>query len=241
MPFTNSYDDAFRSRAYDTLEFPGTYYLAYRDLPAIFREYVRGTKAVDFGCGTGRSTRFLRGLGFAPIGLDISAPMLAKARERDPDGDYHLVVDGETGDLPAGAFDLVFSGFTFDNVPTMERKVALFSALRRLLTPHGRIVMLGSTPEIYLHEWASFSTKDFPENRVARCGDVVRTIMLDVEDRRPVDDVLWPDEAYREVFARAELSPLAVYHPLGSADEPYAWVTETTVPPWVIYVLAPNA
>ena len=36
---------------------------AFRDLPRLFREHVSGQRAVDFGCGTGRSTRFLRGSG----------------------------------------------------------------------------------------------------------------------------------------------------------------------------------
>jgi len=31
---------------------------------------VRGRKAVDFGCGAGRSTRFLRTLGFDAVGVD---------------------------------------------------------------------------------------------------------------------------------------------------------------------------
>jgi hypothetical protein len=35
MEFTNVYDDAERAEAYAKLEFPGTYYLAYRDLPEI--------------------------------------------------------------------------------------------------------------------------------------------------------------------------------------------------------------
>ena len=38
MSFTNVYDDAQRAEAYATLEFPGTYYLAYRDLPVIIAE-----------------------------------------------------------------------------------------------------------------------------------------------------------------------------------------------------------
>ena len=33
--FGNVYEDEERARAYATLEFPGTYYLAFRDLPAI--------------------------------------------------------------------------------------------------------------------------------------------------------------------------------------------------------------
>jgi len=239
-PFSNVYGDDARASAYDKLEFPGTYYLAYRDLPAIIRAHVTGRRALDFGCGTGRSTRFLRDLGFDTVGVDIAEPMLARARERDPNGDYRLVPDGDLGALETGAFDLVLSAFTFDNIPTVEKKLALFRHLRRALTPGGRIVNLVSSPDIYVHEWASFSTKDYPENRHAQSGDRVRIVMLDVEDRRPVEDILWKDDAYRDVYARAELSVIETYRPLGEPSEPYAWVNETMVAPWVIYVLGPR-
>lgn len=235
--FVNVYDDRARANAYAALEFPGTYYLAYRDLPAIIGEHVRGRKAVDFGCGAGRSTRFLRLLGFDAVGVDIAEPMLALARERDPAGEYLLVPDGDLGALPAEAHDLVLSVFTFDNVPTLEKKVTLFESLRRLLNDQGRIVNLVSTPEIYVHEWASFSTRDFPGNRTARSGEQVFTVMLDVDDRRPVADILCTDQDYREVYERAGLALLETYRPLAKATESFSWVSETTVPPWAIYVL----
>ncbi len=119
----------------------------------------------------------------------------------------------------------------------MERKVELFSSLRRLLADGGRILNLVSSPEIYLNEWASFSTKDFPGNRSAKSGDRVKIVMLDVEDRRPVEDVVWSDEDYREVYRRAGLEPVEIRKPLASEDEPYEWVSETEIAPWVIYVL----
>ena len=133
--FSNVYADRARAEAYATLEFPGTYYLAFRDLPAIIGEHVRGRRAIDFGCGAGRSTRFLRKLGFDVVGLDVSEPMLARARERDPEGDYRLVPDGDLGGLAAGTFDLVLSAFTFDNIPTMEKKVAILQGLKHRLGP----------------------------------------------------------------------------------------------------------
>lgn len=235
--FSNIYDDKIRAKAYATLEFPGTYYLAYRDLPAIIREHVQGRKALDFGCGTGRSTRFLRGLNFDVVGVDIAQRMLAGARELDPVGDYRLVPDGDLGRLAQDSYDLVLSVFTFDNIPTMEKKVALFQSLKNLLNRGGRIVSLVSSPAIYVNEWASFSTKAFPENRTAKGGDAVRIVMLDVEDQRPVEDILWTDADYHEVYRRAGLVPMATYRPLAKPSEPYSWVSETTIAPWVIYVL----
>ena len=235
--FSNVYDDRLRAEAYSTLEFPGTYYLAFRDLPTILQDHVRGRRALDFGCGTGRSTRFLRGLGFETVGVDIAPHMLEQARKRHPEGDYRLIPDGDLRSITAGVHDLVLSAFTFDNVATMEKKIKLMQSLSGLLHASGRIVNLVSAPDIYLHEWASFSTKDFPENRSARSGDKVRIVMLDVPDSRPIEDIVWSDEDWLEVYRRAGLVAIEVCRPLGRATEPHRWVSETTIAPWVIYVL----
>lgn len=239
MAFTNCYQDATRANAYAQLEFANTYYLAYRDLPDIVREHVTGTKAIDFGCGTGRSTRFARQLGFHVVGADIAPEMIAKAREIDPAGDYRLVKDDDLSEFQAGSYDLVLSIFTFDNIPGLETKVRLSRDLGALLNASGKIINVVSSPEIYTHEWASFSTKDYPENRFARPGETVRIITTDFPDRRPAEDILWPDESYREVYARANLKPVVTYKPLAKGDEPYQWVNETRIAPWVIYVLMP--
>ncbi len=238
--FSNAYDDKVRAEAYDSLEFPGTYYLAYRDLPAMIRKYVTGKRAIDFGCGAGRSTRFLRSLGFEVVGVDISENMLTLARRRDPDGDYRLIPNDDLSEFAAGSFDLVQAVLTFDNIPTLEKKLQIFQSLKRLLNNNGRIVIVVCSPETYVHEWASFSTKDFPGNRTARSGENVFVVMLDVDDRRPVEDILCSADDYLEMFRRAGLVPADTHKPLGNSSEPYRWVSETTVAPWTIYVLKPK-
>ncbi|MCP4725903.1 MAG: class I SAM-dependent methyltransferase [bacterium] len=237
MNFVNVYEDTRRVDSYAKLEFPGTYYLAYRDLPEIINEHAAGRNAVDFGCGTGRSTRFLQKYGFNTTGIDISEDMILKAREFDPDGDYRLIEEGSKGNLPESAFDLVLSVFTFDNIPSMETKVSIFRALADLLNNEGRIINLVSSPEIYVNEWASFSTKDFPENRSAVSGDKVKIIMTDVDDRRPVEDIVFSDEDYRKTYEQAGLKIVKTYRPLAVENEQFEWINETKIPPWVIYVL----
>ena len=237
MGFSNVYEDADRAEAYSKLEFPGTYYLAYRDLPQIISDHTEGSDALDFGCGTGRSTRFLHRLGFNVIGVDISKEMLKKARELDPKGDYRLVEEKDFSQLEQKTFHLVLSAFTFDNVPTMKKKVSLFRGLKNLLKNRGRIINLTSSPEIYTHEWASFSTKDFPENQLAESGDKVRIIQTDTDDRQPVVDILWTTENYFETYKKAGLAVVRVYKPLAKTIEPYKWVNETRIAPWTIYVL----
>jgi SAM-dependent methyltransferase len=235
--FSNVYADVDRARAYADLEFSGTYYLAFRDLPALLRKYVCGTRALDFGCGTGRSTRFLRDLAFEVIGVDVSQAMLDQARARDPRGDYRLVADGTVAGCGTGRFDLVLAALTFDNIPTDQQKTSALRDLRRLLAPGGRLVIVVSSPVIYWHEWASFSTRDFPANRSARDGDSVRIVMLDVPDRRPVVDIVCSDTRYRHFFEAVDLCVIDALRPLATGAESVQWVSETTIPPWTVYLL----
>jgi hypothetical protein len=62
--------------------------------------------------------------------------------------------------------------------------------------------------------------------------------MVDVPDRRPVEDVLCTDDDYADLGRRAGLSAVDVLRPLAQGTEPIRWKSETAVAPWVIYVLA---
>ena len=79
--------------------------------------------------------------------------------------------------------------------------------------------------------------RDFRENREARDGDRVRIVILDIPDRRPVEDVFCTDVRYRELFQTTGLKVLDVRNPLATGKEPTQWVSETKAAPWTIYVL----
>jgi len=237
MQFNNVYEDKYRADSYAQLEFPGTYYLAYRDLPEIIFEFVEKGRAIDFGCGTGRSTRFLKNLGFDAVGIDISPDMIEKAREFDPTGTYLLNDKDQLNEIADGQFDLVLSVFTFDNIPGKEERIKLLSELGKKLSHSGVMVLLDSTPELYVNDWASFTTTIFEQNKKARSGDIVKVLMLDVEDKRPVEDVIWMDNDYREQFIKAGLLLIKTYKPLGNEKDGPNWVNENTIAPWIIYVL----
>ena len=132
MEFTNSWGNRKRAESYSKLEFPNTYYLAYRDLPEIISKHVKGKKAIDFGCGTGRSSRFLKQLGFDVTGIDIAQDMLDIAKKLDKTGDYQLVTNAEYSRLGVGQFDLIQSIFTFDNIPGWENRTQILVSKKRL-------------------------------------------------------------------------------------------------------------
>lgn len=237
MNFTNAYADSIRAEAYAQLEFPGCYYLAYRDLPEIILRHVTGKNALDFGCGTGRSSRFLKRLGFKVIGVDIAENMISIARKADPQGDYRLIREGQLDGLEKESFDLIQAIFTFDNIPGKDIRMCLMSQLKSVLKSDGAILLLDSTPEIYFHEWTSFSTQNFPENREKMSGEKLKIVITDTNDHRPVADIIWWDSDYRNLFRNTGLSLIASYKPLGRANDPIDWVNETEIAPWIIYIL----
>lgn len=239
MVFANSYEDVTRAQSYASLEFPNTYYLAYRDLPRILKAYANGNKALDFGCGAGRSTRFLEKHGFVSVGVDISEEMILQAKLIDPKGNYRLVKEADFSGFESEQFDVVVCVFTFDNIPTETAKEKNLKALKALLKEDGKIILLVSNPEIYTHEWASFSTRDFPENWKAKSGDKVQIIMTDVPDRRPVEDVVCSGATYRKIFKSVGLDVEIQHQPLGNFSEGINWLNEIRIAPWSIYVLTP--
>ncbi len=118
----------------------------------------------------------------------------------------------------------------------MPRRVRLLRSLRTLLDRSGRLVLLASAPEIYTHEWVTFTTVAFPENARAASGERVRIVIREGGDDRPIDDLIWFDDDYRSSLRGAGLELLATHRPLAREDEPWEWISETRVSPWVVYV-----
>ena len=121
----NPYCDTDLADYYSGLDYIGTFQLAVRDLPDIIARQVEGSTALDFACGGGRSTRFLKALGFDTIGADISQRMLANAMRRDPEGVYLLVGDGDLSSLAGSSFNLILSAFPFSATTTQDKVRAI--------------------------------------------------------------------------------------------------------------------
>lgn len=230
------YNESDLADYYSALDYEGTFSLAVRDLPEIIARHVTGRTALDFACGGGRSTRFLKSLGFDTVGADISEAMLANAVERDPEGPYLLVGDADLSALDGRTFDLVHSAFPFCTTEKQETIRANLAALRTTLAPDSRLIVVEPTAILYQCEWLSFSTADFPENASAKSGDPVGAIFRDRTDS-PVYDILWTDADYRQSFEAAGLRLLETHLPLARDDDPEPWISERDIAPWVIYVL----
>lgn len=240
MVFENAYDDTARAASYADLAFPGTYWLAFRDLPGLLGAPSAGARALDFGCGAGRSTRFLRMLGFDVVGVDCSEAMLAQARAKDPTGTYLCMARGDLSGLPEAGYDRILAAFPFDNIPNGSSKFDLIVQLSRLVRPGGWILNLVSSEDLYRHEWVSFSTKDFPGNLQATSGTAVFTVLKDIADARPVQDIFCPESEYRQMYQEAGIRYAGCHRPMGQAGDPFPWINEMDISPWRIDILEMN-
>jgi SAM-dependent methyltransferase len=165
--------------------------------------------------------------------------MILKARDLDPRGDYRVIAPGDLRNFAAATFDLVLSQMPFDNIPTMDEKVRTLLEMARVLKPGGIKILVAASHDLYLREWVSWSTADYPENRLAKAGDPVKVAITDLGDRRVVEDTLWTKDAYDETFRRTPLQPLEILRPIARPHDPYQceWVSEQTHAPFVIFVL----
>jgi ubiquinone/menaquinone biosynthesis C-methylase UbiE len=103
-----------------------------------------GERIVDVGCGCGATTiAFAERVGSAGhvFGIDISAPMLARARQMAPAGipvDF-VLADATVYPFVSGSFDLMVSRF---GVMFFAEPALSFANMRRALRPSGRLTFV---------------------------------------------------------------------------------------------------
>ena len=230
-----THDYETQAGAFAGLEMQGTQYLAFRDIPMLIREYAGSVASVlDYGCGAGRSTRFMKRLGFNAVGVDVSKDMLDQARSKDGSGEYHHIPSGL---LPFedSTFDLIFSSFVFLEVSRIEEIERILKEMKRVLRKDGVIIFVTSSTEATAGNWVSLSYA-FPENdKPLKSGDTVKLLIQGVEV--VFHDYFWSEEDYIGAAERAGLVLAKLHKPLGFRDDPVEWRDETKMSPTAIYLL----
>ena len=102
--------------------------------------------ALDFGCGAGRLTQALRRHFDRVVGVDVSGPMLERARSLDVEGRCEFVHHRGTdlADQPDGTFDLAYSALVLQHIPTPAARRYL-AELVRVVRPGGVVTVQVAT------------------------------------------------------------------------------------------------
>lgn len=139
----------------------------YRRAPEIEIE-----RALDFGSGAGRLTQALAEHADEVVGVDISEPMVEKARELDVDDNCEFV-HNDRPDLSKFAddsFDLVYSSLVLQHMPRHHAKKYLQEKARVLRPGGALIVQLAAKPTMsakgMAFRWAPKTMLNWAQTRV---------------------------------------------------------------------------
>lgn len=102
-----------------------------------------GGTVLDVGCGVGRLSHLLHRRGFEVTGIDVSDPLVEKAKSLFPEIDFHVEDVRETS-FPTKSFDyVVFSYFGIDYILPKGERIRALKEIHRVLKPSG-ILMFSS-------------------------------------------------------------------------------------------------
>lgn len=192
-----------------------------RALLAAFAELVRaggGGPVADVGCGTGRITAYLHGLGLDVSGIDLSPGMLAVAREAHPELRFQ---EGSmlALDLPDASVAGVLAWYSIIHVPR-ELLPDVFAEFRRVLAPGGHLLLGFQAGSDTSHRSEAFGRAidlDFRRQEPDRIAELLTRAGLAVRARltreRDTDGEFPEKTAQGFVLARKQVSAWVAERP----------------------------
>lgn len=195
---------------------------------------IRGQVFLDFGCGTGRSTAFLKSLGAGRVyGVDRDQHMIGKALAKQLDGVVFTRID-EVIPLPGESVDGAVSLNVFTEIRTLAEMAGICRQVARTLRPGSSFIVESTSPLAFGHTFRSYR---YPVCGELRSGQITPCIVTTPAGELVIEDTYWTEEDYAGALRAAGLTITAVDYPM--PGDPSAWSTdEALLSPCIVLTAA---
>lgn len=209
--------------------------LSFRDIDP-WLELVAGKHALDYGCGHGHSSRILADKGFIVTGVDINPHMIELAKQKNNNIEL-LTIEPMQLPFASKTFDLILSNFVLLELNSLENIQLYLTAAKEVLKDDGYFIAITSSINMHNPNLKSpVMDANFPENRHAKSGDLVRVKLKDID--LTFTDYLWTEQDYRLAFANAGFKICQVHYPLGNENDQFVWGYELYNSPLIMILAA---
>lgn len=205
----------------------GTGYLAFRDLEKICESCnIDLTKVLDLGCGSGRSTDFLKKFCKEIYGCDISKDALALMNKNHKD--IQSFFNKPSSKIYENSpYTSIFSILMFFHFSSLQEIRAELKKCYSSLEMNGSLLIVNGTLNLYTKNYCSVKgIARLPE----KSGDeaYIHLKAIDCE----VKDFFWSEKTIIEEAKRCGFKHVKTHYPLGEKKDQQEYVDEYEYPPY---------
>lgn len=189
---------------------------------------LQGKKLLDFGSGTGRSTRLLKTSGADEvIGVDHDINMINEAKKNSPSGVYFELVRNNLIPLLDNSIDAAVTAHVWVEMKSLQEMQQSANEIYRVLKKGGQFIVVTTSPHSIGYDYVSYRYK---KRKNLKSGEPIICI---VKGDKPfeIDDIYWEEKDILQVLRNAGFKQLTVSYPICSGE---GWLDETKIAPDIV-------
>lgn len=192
---------------------------------------LEGKSVLDYGCGSGTFSRYLREQGADVTGVDTSRNMIRIAKQSEPnDIVYRQIHSGNIDFLTDTSFDAAVTNFVLCTLSSRKKIKMIMESIHRVLRKNGRFIIMNAN-------WEKSNGREFVSYKLEYCNNLHSgqqiTPLIKSDPPIILKDYYWSKEDYLELLEESGFQFQDSDEPLGLGND-FSWLDEKKFPPYII-------